>query len=88
MEAKSSSQMGAFFYPMFANCVHASMASLFTSELEFVFSPNRSKFALECAWNNKISQSVHNLGRFGKIDWFFSKKNLKFLKSQNVANFF
>ena len=22
IEAKSSSQMGAFFYPMFANCVH------------------------------------------------------------------
>ena len=32
MEAKFSSQMGACSYPMLANCVHANIGSLFTSE--------------------------------------------------------
>ena len=46
-KAKSSSQIGVFFYPMFANWVHAKMM-LARSEREIFFSPNCSKFAVEC----------------------------------------
>ena len=47
MEAKSSSQIGAFFYPMFDNWARAK-TMLARSERE-IFSPqNCSKFAVEC----------------------------------------
>ena len=74
MEAKSSSQMSAFFQLMFANCDHANIGSLFTSELEIVFSPICSKFAAECDWNTKNSQNVQNLGSFEKNTWVFRKR--------------
>ena len=55
----------------------------------FFFSPNSSKFAVECDWNSKNSQNVHILGYFGKIDGFFFEKNLEFFsKSLHVAIFF
>ena len=60
MEAKSSSQIGAFFNPLFANWARAK-TMLARSEREFFLS-NCSKFAEECDWNNKISQNVQKLG--------------------------
>ena len=48
MGAKSSAQMGAFFYPMFAKCVLARQTMfVYVSEREIIFSPNCSKFAVE-----------------------------------------
>ena len=54
MKAKSSSQIGPFFYLMFANWVR-----LFTC-LNF-FRSNFSKFAVECDLKSKISQNAQNL---------------------------
>ena len=71
--------MGALFHLMFANCVYANIGSLFTIELEIVFSPVCSKFTAECDCNTKNSQNVQNLGFFGKIDGFFEKE-LDFFK--------
>ena len=50
MKAKSSSQIGPFFYTMFANRARAK-TMLARSEREF-FSPNCSKFAVECDWES------------------------------------
>ena len=90
MEAKSSSQMGyfrRFFYPMFANCVHTKTMFVHVSEHEVFFSLNCSKFAEECDWNSNNSQKVQTLGFFGKIDWFSSKKTLKYFKIATCGNF-
>ena len=62
------------------------MMFIHVSEREF-FSKNCSRFAIECDWNSKIPQSVQNLGFFGKINVFFSKKNLKFSKIANGRKF-
>ena len=78
MEAKSSSRIGAFFYPMFAISARAK-TSLARSERE-LFSPNCSSFAVECVWESNNHQNVRNLG--------FRKKPSNFSKSPNVANFF
>ena len=37
-----------FLPDVFANCVHANIGTLFRSEREIIFSPNCSKFAIEC----------------------------------------
>ena len=50
------------------------------------FPPNYSKFAVECDWNNKISQNVQNLG-FLKIDGFFEKKLEFFFKIDKGGKF-
>ena len=55
-------------------------AFLFTSELEIIFLPNFSKFAVECDWKSKNYQKVQNLGFLGKTDGFFRKNTLKFFK--------
>ena len=64
MEAKASSQMGAFLYPMFAYCVHTKTMFVYVSDRETIFSPNCSKFAVECDWSKNNSQNVQNLGFF------------------------
>ena len=57
------------------------------SDRDFV-SPNFSEFIVECEWSSKISQKNQKMDFFGKIDGFFSKKNLElFSKSLNMANF-
>ena len=76
-----------FFHPMFANCVHANVGSLFTSEREF-FSPNCSKFAVEYDWINKTFQNVQKLGLFWKNGWIFFEKNLTFFKTVHCGKFF
>ena len=57
------------------------------TEHEF-FSPNCSKFAVECDWNSMISQNVQNLGFFWKKNrWVFRKKLwIFFSKLIKVAN--
>ena len=67
---------------MFANCVHTKNDVRLRSDPEF-FSPTCNKFAVECDWNNKIPQNVEFLGFFGKVDLFFSKKNLDFIFENN-----
>ena len=52
-----------------------------------LFSPNCSKFAVECDWNSKISQNEKKIVFFEKIDGFLRKKTLNFSKSLNVATF-
>ena len=52
------------------------------------FPPNCSKFAIESDWNCEISRNVQNLSIFGKIDGFFSEKNLIFSETLKVANCF
>ena len=47
---------------MFANCVHANVDILFTSEREITFSPSCSKFAVEWDWISETSQNVQDLG--------------------------
>ena len=58
------------------------------SDREILFSPNCSKFAVECDCNSKISQKVHNLGFFGKKVGLFEKKNKNFFSIANCGNFF
>ena len=67
MEAKSSSQMSAFFYPMFANCVHAKRCLPKCSRFwTWCYFRNCSKFAVEDDWKNEISQKC-------KIHFFLEK---------------
>ena len=89
MEDKSSSQVGAFFYPMFANYVHAKRCWPNCSRLLTwkYFLPNFSKIAVEYDWNIKIFQNVQNLGIFGKIDGFFFKKTLNLFKIVKFGSF-
>ena len=69
MKAKSSSQM-VVFYPIFANSVHVTdVRSRFWT---WFFSPNCSKFAVECV--------VRFLKTFQKNGWVFRKKYLNFFK--------
>ena len=64
-KAKSSSQMGAFFYPMFANWARSKRANIGCSRVWMsFFSSNCSKFAVECD-----GKMVRFLKKF-KI-WFF-----------------
>ena len=49
MKAKSCSQIGLFFYPMFANWARVNEPTLVVHMFEF-FSSNCSKFAVECDW--------------------------------------
>ena len=44
------------------------------------FSPNCSKFAVQCDWNSMISQNVQNLAFFGKLYGVFRQKTLNFFK--------
>ena len=68
-------------YPMFANCVHVKRYSFAFLNVK-VFSPNCSKFAVECDWNSQNSQNFQNLCFFfGKIDGFF-KQNLDFFQNR------
>ena len=68
MEAKSSSQMGAFF----TRCLPIAFTlnnvgqNIHVSEREKLFLPNGSKFAVEHDCNSEISQNVQNLGPFWK----------------------
>ena len=92
MEAKSSSQL-RYFWRFFTRCLPIAFtptsAILFTSEREITFSPNCSKFVVECDWNRKNSQNVQNFGFFAKKKiGFFEKKSWNFSKSLHVANFF
>ena len=64
-ESKIFISIEKFLYPMFANCVHANIGSLFTSEREF-FSKNSSTLAVECDWNSKFSQDLQNVPGFEK----------------------
>ena len=82
MEAESSSQMGAFYNPIFANCVHAKTMFAHVSDRTKFFWANCSALALECDWNSKSSQNVENLGFFGKVDEFFSKKSLQIFENR------
>ena len=84
---RSNGSYPTFFSPMFANCVHASIGSLFTSEREIFFSPNCSRFAVECDWNSKISQNVQNLFFFFEKRWVFRKKSLNFFKIAKSGKF-
>ena len=60
MEAKSSSQMGAIFYPMFANWNHAKQfwPIVHVSDRANLFLPNCRNFAVEYDWNSEITQNV------------------------------
>ena len=63
-------------------------AILFTSELEIIFSPNCSKFAVECDWNRKNSQNVQIWGFFGEVDRFFRKIILKLFQNRYMWQIF
>ena len=74
-------QLGGVF---FTRCLPIA----FTQETMFVhvydrefFSPNCSKFAVECNRNSKVSQNVKNLFFFGKDRWIFRKK-LEFFRNR------
>ena len=69
---------------MFANCVHANIGILFTSEREIIFSPNCIKVAVEGNWNSKIFQNIRNLFFFGKVNGFF----LEFFEIAICGKFF
>ena len=67
VEAKSSTEMGAIFYPMFANCVLVKTMFAHVSEREcFFFSPNCSKFAVDYDW-------IVGLHKTFKICFFLEK---------------
>ena len=83
----------AIFDVFFTRCLPIAFtpasAISFTSEREIIFSPNWSKFAVECDWNRKNSQNVQKLGFFfGKIDKFFRKKNLEIFQNRYMWQFF
>ena len=88
---RSSGSYPTFFYPMFANCVHAKSdfgRNVHVSEREILLIPNCSKFAVEYNWNNEVSQSLQNCFFFGKIDGVFRKKNLNFFQIPKFCQFF
>ena len=91
MQAKSSSQNAlflTFFYLMFANCVHTKTISVHVFEREIFFSPNCSKFAVECDGILTIFKTFKICFFFGKMNEFFSKKFLKFFKIATCGKFF
>ena len=74
---------------MFANCVHANIGILLTSEREIILSPNCSKFAVEYDWNCKTTQNVRILGFLEKKKKMgFFEKNLEIFETGTCGKFF
>ena len=92
MGAKYSSQIGAFHNPMSANNVNALNANIgkFCSRFwtSVIFWTKCTNLAVECDWDNEISQNEGNLSFFfEKVDEFFQKKNIELFRNRSVANF-
>ena len=87
MKAKYSSQMDhfrRFFYPMFANCVHATSASLFT--LLNIFDQIVANLPSNATEIERFLKTIEIWVFFEKIDGFLEKKLEFFSKSPKVAN--
>ena len=69
---------------MFANFVHANTGIF----VHVIFSPNCSKFDVECDWSRKNSQNVQNLGFFCKKKMGVFEKKLEFVIKCHVWHFF
>ena len=84
MEGKSSTQcieIVRFF--TFCLLIKSDLTLVPGSEFQILYNQLIANlpFAVECDWKNKTSQNVQNLGFFEKVDHFFSKKKLHFLKT-------
>ena len=75
------------FYPMFANCLHANIGSLFKSKIEIVFLPNVSKNTIECDWIIRNFQNVYSLEYFGKTDQFLPENRKSTRNRSKWQNF-
>ena len=79
MEAKSSSQMGAFFRPMSANCFHTKIGKLFTCGGEFFYQieANLPVDATEIT----VFKAFKSI--FLQKKWVFRKKSPEFLQNRS-----
>ena len=89
MEAKSSSQVGAFLYPNLPIAFTPTSAVCSRPNLKlFFFHQTVANLPLKATGNNKYSQNVQNLFFFGKIDLFLRNKTVKFFKIAKCSDFF
>ena len=72
---------------MFANCVHANIGILFTSEHENILSTISGNFAVECDWISENFRNVQNTGFLEKIGLFVEKKIEFFFKIDKGGKF-